>query len=233
VRESAVSGDHDARAMMDSFVAKSTFVVGERGKTYLAAYLVGVFGTFGLIRLAHSPDWLSTASFAGSLVSGAVAGIFQKKLDAMSVSLGRIMTAILVGLATVVLPTLLSYWHAQHTDLDARGYITADHNISMNPGKSALFIVDVPSHRDYLTVKFAATLSPGSNENCINGASLILVQNFGATVSDSSTNEFGSDYTVEIPFSVGRFTLSATFIPQSGFEVCASDVTVTSARFHD
>jgi hypothetical protein len=219
--------------MMDSFVAKSTFAVSERGKTYFASYLVGVFGTFGLIRLAHAPDWLSAASFAGSLVSGAVASILQKKLDAMSFSLGRIVTAILAGIATVVLPTLLSYWHAQYADIDARRYITPYDNTSMRPGKSALFSVDVPSHRDYLTVKFAGAPSPGNDENCINGAKLILVQNYGATVSDGSTNGFDSDYTVEIPSGVDRFTLSATFVPQAGFEICASDVTVTSAHFHN
>jgi hypothetical protein len=222
---------------MISFTAKPTFAEGERGKTRLAAclaaYIVGVLAAFGLIRLANEPDWLSAVSIVSSLVSGVVTSTIQKKLDTMSVPLGRIVTAILAGIVTVVLLTLVSYWHAQHTDIDARGYITASGNTNIDPGQSALFSIDVPSHRDYLTVKFAGTPSLGDDENCINGASLILVQIYGATVSHSSTIDFGSDYRVRIPSGVVRFALSVTFVPQWGFEVCASDVTVTSAHFHN
>lgn len=224
-------------AVTGSFAANSIFVEGKKRKTrlaaYLAAYIVGALAAFGLIRLAREPDWLSAVSIVSSLVSGAVTSTIQKKLDTMSVPLGRIVTAILAGIATVVILNLVSYWHAQHADIDARRYITASGNISIGPGKSALFSIDVPSHRDYLTVKFAGTPSPGDDENCINGAKIILVQNYGATVSPSSTIGLGSDYRVEIPSDVERFTLSVTFVPQLGFEVCASDVTVTSAHFHN
>ncbi|MCA1672918.1 MAG: hypothetical protein LC799_12230, partial [Actinobacteria bacterium] len=99
----------------------------------MTAYIVGALAAFGLIRLVHSPDWLGALSIVSSLVSGAVTSAFQKKLDIMSVSVGKIVTAVLMGIATVVLLTLVSYWRTQHSDIDARRYITASGNIGMKP----------------------------------------------------------------------------------------------------
>jgi hypothetical protein len=224
-------------AVMCSFAAKWARAEDRRQNTqlaaYLTAYIVGALAAFGLIRLVHAPDWLSAVSIASSLVSGAVTSIIQKKLDIMSVPLGRIVAAILVGIATIILPTLIAYWHAEFTDIDARNHITATGNISMHPKQLAVFNVEVPSHRDYFTIKFAGTPSPGDDENCLNGANLLLAQDYGATVSDSSTRGFGTDYTIEVPPGVARFALSAVFVPQLGFETCTGDVTVTSAYFHN
>lgn len=223
--------------VIGSFVAKSEFSGDKRKKTqlaaYLTAYIVGALGAFGLTRLVHAPDWLSALSIVISLVSGAVTSIIQKNLDTLSVPLSRIVAAILAGVATVLLPIIILDLRAQYLDIDARKYITASGNKNIHPGQSALFIIDVPSHRDYLTVRFAGTPSPEDSENCINGANLILVQDYGATASDRSTHGFGDEYTIEIPPGVNRFSLSATFVPQLGFEVCEIDVTVASAKLYN
>ena len=221
----------------DSSAARSNSVGNKGGRTrltvFLTAYLVAALATFGMIQLAHDSDWIAAVALVGSLVGGVATNIIQKKLDAMSALWGHIATAIAAGIATVAVLALAVYWYEQNAEIDARRHITASGNIGMGAGQSATFSVEVPSHRNYLTVNFSGTPSAEDGENCINGASLKLVQNYGATRSDDSTVGFGSDHRIEIPSSVTHFTLTVTFIPQSGFNVCAGDVTIASARFHE
>lgn len=200
---------------------------------HLAAYIVGALATFGLIRLVHSPDWLSAVTIISSLAGGAANSAVQKKLPDIRVPLSHIIASSLLGIATVVIWTLVSFWNTQNSDIDVLQYITASDNTGIKPRESALFRIGVPSHRDYLTVIFSGTPSPGDRENCINGASLTLVQSYGATVSGQSTIDFDSEYTVAIPPGVTQFTLRATFFPQAGFNECTSDITVKSAYLHN
>jgi hypothetical protein len=199
---------------------------------YVAAYMFGALFVYGLIRLTHEPDWISAVSIASSLVSGVVASVIQSKIDTMSVPLKSIVIAILAGISTMVALFFILHLHEQYSSIDAEEYVTPTKNTGVRPGTQAQFNVDVPSHRDYLTIRF--TGGPKDNENCVNGATLDVSQSVGATEYGPWTQPFDTDYTIKIPTSgVKVFALFATFHPQLGFDACQIDITVTSARFHD
>jgi hypothetical protein len=207
-----------------------------RRVAYIVTYLVSGGVTLGLIQLVHAPAWVAAVAIFSPFLSAIVQDILQKRLEDMVLSVvARFFTFALAGVATVVASLLIHIRFAGQEDVDARTYITPSNNTNtrLHANGSAVFIVSVPSQRNYLTVRFSVTPSPGYIDNCTNGATLTLVQAYGATrVFLERDAPFDIDHRVPIPV-VASFTLKVTFTPQSDFTVCTDDVTIVSAYFHN